>query len=665
MYCIHCGKQLTDDSKFCSYCGRSVEIQKNTDNLADLVGKARAGDKYAVAELYKKTYSQVFYTVKSMIKDEDTVFDILQDTYIKAFAHLDHFEGNVKFLPWVRQIAANTARDWLKKKKPTLFVELKSENGQDIPVEERFVDERSTSMPELVIDQKETARLIRDIIDELPEDQRAVIGMFYYEELSVKQIADAMGATESAVKSRLMYGRKKIEAKVLDLEKKGTKLYGLSPIPFLLLLFRSQKACAGTLPPNGQILQTVLESTAESSAYAARAKAAGTVKNAVSKTGTATSSATGSTAATTGGLGATKIALIVLASAAVIGAGTFAISQLRQENSETTPPKTVQDVPEEKESTPPAEESTPPAEETEEVDPVEKALEQYRNIINQADTYQYDSSGSTTPTGKYRYALVQMHPDDSVPTLLLSQETTDNLYFIRVFQYDPSSDITYQPEESLMEGVAQAGGYRGGLGMMADGNGLCITDISSGTGSMTISRATLDGETLHTSVEWEGSFTDPTPENLDLQEIEWHDITDLSTLDNYVQSKAQPENENKSLLTGYAGTYTPYENFHDLYGGGERLRDITLAESGMITGGETSWSTIDVNGQEPSEIIQNEDGSIEITFSGSTAVYTVYPAGVVPDGYDTDYWQGELDLSKVHIRYLNTDGGVMDVLYHS
>ena len=59
---------------------------------------------------------------------------------------------------------------------------------------------------------------MKEIIESLPEDQRAVIGMYYYEELSVKEIAAAMGASESAVKSRLKYGRSKIEAKVLELE---------------------------------------------------------------------------------------------------------------------------------------------------------------------------------------------------------------------------------------------------------------------------------------------------------------------------------------------------------------------------------------------------------------------------------------------------------------
>ena len=183
---------------------------------AELIQKARSGDQSAITDLYQQTYDQAYHTVRSMIRDEDEVLDILQDSYMKVFTHLDSFEGD-KFTAWVREIAANTARDALKKKRPLLFSELEQGNESDIPVEERFEDDNAEHLPEYVIDRDETSRLIREILDELPEDQRAAIGMYYYEEMSVKEIAAAMDATENAVKSRLLYGRRKIEKKVREL----------------------------------------------------------------------------------------------------------------------------------------------------------------------------------------------------------------------------------------------------------------------------------------------------------------------------------------------------------------------------------------------------------------------------------------------------------------
>lgn len=276
-------------------------------DLAELTSRARRGDQDALSALYEKTYSKVYYTVKSMIRDEDAVSDIVQDSYIKAFTHLGQFEGDDRFPAWVRQIAANTARDWLKKKRPALFTEMDPEDAAEARFEEQIPDERTEALPEAVMDRAETKRLIREIIDELPEDQRAVIGMYYYEELSVKEIAQAMGASESAVKSRLLYGRRKIEKQVRELEKKGTKLYGAAPLPFLLLLFRNLDANAKEIP-NERILKKIRESA---------------------------SSAPSSAGAVFAGLSAAKIGLIAAAALLIIGA---TIGIMKLDNAKKTKP---------------------------------------------------------------------------------------------------------------------------------------------------------------------------------------------------------------------------------------------------------------------------------------------------------------------------------------
>ena len=313
MNCDRCGRTIPEGNNACPFCASGGE--QAGDGLAGLVALAREGDQDALAALYEKTYNGVFYTIKSMIKDEDTVLDILQDTYVKAFTHLDRFQGDTKFSPWVRQIGANTARDYLKKKKPMLFTDLAAGEEPDEPVEEHFADLDAGNLPDEVLDRAETTRLVREIIDGLPEDQRAVIGMYYYQEMPVKDIAAALGASESAVKSRLLYGRRKIEAQVRDLEKKGTKLYGLAPIPFLLWLMGAQEAQAAQLP-NGQIFQNVLASAGQAGAAGTgTASAAGA--GAASKGGAA---AAVGTKAAAGGLGAAKLGLIAVAAVAVIGA---------------------------------------------------------------------------------------------------------------------------------------------------------------------------------------------------------------------------------------------------------------------------------------------------------------------------------------------------------
>lgn len=119
------------------------------------------------------------------------------------------------------------------------------EELEDIPFEESIEDVRSELNPEMAMDQQEAKRLVMEILDHLPEDQRVVIGMFYYEEMSVKDIAQTLGVSENTVKSRLSYGRKKIKEQVMDLEKRGTKLYSVAPFVFFLyLLGKADKVSA-------------------------------------------------------------------------------------------------------------------------------------------------------------------------------------------------------------------------------------------------------------------------------------------------------------------------------------------------------------------------------------------------------------------------------------
>lgn len=241
MRCVKCGQELPDDANFCRRCG-SPTIR----NMSYLVQKARENDQEALTEIYKISSPAVYKTIRVLIKDEDTVYDILQDTYVKAFTRLDQLQNPDKLIPWLKMIANNLAKDWLKKSKPVFFTDIYGgEELEDIPFEESIEDVRSELNPEMAMDQQEAKRLVMEILDHLPEDQRVVIGMFYYEEMSVKDIAQTLEVSENTVKSRLSYGRKKIKEQVLDLKKRGTKLYSVAPFVFFLyLLGKADKVSA-------------------------------------------------------------------------------------------------------------------------------------------------------------------------------------------------------------------------------------------------------------------------------------------------------------------------------------------------------------------------------------------------------------------------------------
>ncbi len=201
-----------------------------------LVAKAKAGDQSAVTELYEQTYTGLYRSIRSMVHDEDLAWDILQDTYLKAFQNLEKLDADGAFLSWLRRIAVNETARQMSKRLPTTFTELSSDEEDEAMPE--LPDLNPDVQPELALDRQETSRLVKEILAELPEQQQLVVGMRYYEDLSIKEIAELLHVTVGTVKAQLHFGRKKVETKVRALEQQGLKLYGLAPFPFLLALLR-------------------------------------------------------------------------------------------------------------------------------------------------------------------------------------------------------------------------------------------------------------------------------------------------------------------------------------------------------------------------------------------------------------------------------------------
>ena len=237
------------------------ETAKTVEITPELLERARAKDRDALTDLYHATSLDVYRTVHALVRDEELARDVQQDAYLQAFSHLDQLREPSSFLPWVRQIAVNEAREQLRKKRLLLFSELSDEEDADEP---EIPDVRPEAQPEAALDRKETTRLVREILNGMPDGQRLIVGMYYYEQIPVNQIAEQLELSPGTVKVQLHRGRKHVEREVQKLEKKGVKLYGLSPMPFLLALLKKampaaeteQALLAGTLGKAGVLAET-------------------------------------------------------------------------------------------------------------------------------------------------------------------------------------------------------------------------------------------------------------------------------------------------------------------------------------------------------------------------------------------------------------------------
>lgn len=210
-------------------------------NDAALVERAKNGDQAAYTALYESTAQETFRSIRSMVRTEEQALDIQQDAYVYAFTHLDTLGEPKKFRAWLRAIAVNRTRSVLRKQTPVLFSELESEEGEGLP---ELADTDPAASPELALERKETAAYLKEILGELTVGQRMLVGLYYYEQQSVGQIAEALEVTPGTVKTQLFRARKRIESAVKALEQRGVKLWGLSPLPFMLSLMKRSEPAA-------------------------------------------------------------------------------------------------------------------------------------------------------------------------------------------------------------------------------------------------------------------------------------------------------------------------------------------------------------------------------------------------------------------------------------
>ena len=222
--------------------------------IKELVSSAKSGNKKSFDKLYELTHNDVWYNCLSLLKDEENAKDIMQETYITAFLKLDTLKDEEKFCGWVTTIAVNLCKKKLKGK-------VEYQIDDEVLITEAETDE--LMLPEEYINKAEKRKVLLQIIeDTLSFNQYQVVLMFYFNELSIAEIAQALEISEGTVKSRLNSSRAKMKTAIEDYEKKsGDKLHGVVVVPFFTTIFK-EEAKSLAVPnitiklPNGQTLAT-------------------------------------------------------------------------------------------------------------------------------------------------------------------------------------------------------------------------------------------------------------------------------------------------------------------------------------------------------------------------------------------------------------------------
>lgn len=314
--------------------------------LIQIIQKSKDGDMEAMEKLLLHAHTSVSYQCRKMLKSEQDVEDMTQEILVTVYQKLDSLQEPAAFNQWLKKITAARCINALTRTHVEYqFAE--DEEGHSILDTLEEMDEKK--IPDQWLDNKETTRMIEDIVNGLPEAQRLCTLMFYYSEMSVKEMSHVLKVSENTVKSRLNYARKAIKEKVLDYEKQGIKLYGISPLPFLFYFLHKMEK-ENKDPVAAQVM--VDEILAESSMVAAAgAVAAGSAGAAATGTAAATAAGvSGAAAATASGGFLAMLSIIplkvvagVTAAAITIGGIAAATTIANKEQTETPAATIVQE----------------------------------------------------------------------------------------------------------------------------------------------------------------------------------------------------------------------------------------------------------------------------------------------------------------------------------
>jgi RNA polymerase sigma-70 factor (ECF subfamily) len=170
-----------------------------TDN--ELVGRVLGGESYLYELLMRRHNQRLFRVIRSVIADDLESEDVLQDAWVRAYEHLDQFEGRAGFPTWVSKIAFYEALARVRKAKR--FTAL--ENGGDEMA--ASYDRSDPGTPEEQAIRGELGRTLRSAVDRLPQTYRSVFVLREVEGMSTSETADCLDLSEEAVKTRLHRAR--------------------------------------------------------------------------------------------------------------------------------------------------------------------------------------------------------------------------------------------------------------------------------------------------------------------------------------------------------------------------------------------------------------------------------------------------------------------------
>lgn len=170
-----------------------MDEQKLLNELRNTATKHKA-----FAVLVEQYSEKLYWSIRHIVGRHEDADDALQNTFLKAWSKLEDFRGDSKLGTWLHRIAVNEALDLIRREKRTSVGDIKAGEAEIAFHDEYF-------------DGDEAEQLLRDAIETLPEAQRAVFSLKYYDNKPYKEISEILGTSEGGLKANYHHAVEKIK----------------------------------------------------------------------------------------------------------------------------------------------------------------------------------------------------------------------------------------------------------------------------------------------------------------------------------------------------------------------------------------------------------------------------------------------------------------------
>jgi RNA polymerase sigma-70 factor (ECF subfamily) len=185
-------------------------MRPDNGNERALIKRAKKGDMDAFESLVRQYQQTIYHLCLRITGAHQTADDLSQDTFIKAYLALSHFIDGHDFFPWIRRIALNNCFNHLKKwKRERPLAE------EEKVARPNFLSTPNESPPESVM-REEMERKFKEAYKALPADQKIIFSLRAFENLSYREIAQALSIPTGTVMSRLNRARRKLKIQMAD-----------------------------------------------------------------------------------------------------------------------------------------------------------------------------------------------------------------------------------------------------------------------------------------------------------------------------------------------------------------------------------------------------------------------------------------------------------------